>query len=115
MATHCGILAWKIPWTEETGGLQSMGSESDMFKDIQFLKNIYFYLFLALLGLCCFEGFSLVVASRGYSLVADLGFPLLWHLWLGNMGSRVPAWAKPLVVVGSWAVEHRLNSCGALA
>ena len=26
MATHSGILAWKIPWTEEPGGLQSMGS-----------------------------------------------------------------------------------------
>ena len=25
MATHSGILAWKIPWTEELGGLQSMG------------------------------------------------------------------------------------------
>ena len=25
MATHCRILAWKIPWTEEPGGLQSMG------------------------------------------------------------------------------------------
>ena len=25
MATHSGILAWKIPWTEESGGLQSMG------------------------------------------------------------------------------------------
>ena len=24
MATHSGILAWKIPWTEEPGGLQSM-------------------------------------------------------------------------------------------
>ena len=27
MATHSSILAWKIPWTEEPGGLQSMGSE----------------------------------------------------------------------------------------
>ena len=26
MATHSSILAWKIPWTEEPGGLQSMGS-----------------------------------------------------------------------------------------
>ena len=26
MATHSNILAWKIPWTEEPGGLQSMGS-----------------------------------------------------------------------------------------
>ena len=30
MATHSGILAWRIPWAEEPGGLQSMGSqESD--------------------------------------------------------------------------------------
>ena len=26
MATHSSILAWRIPWTEELGGLQSMGS-----------------------------------------------------------------------------------------
>ena len=26
MATRSGILAWRIPWTEEPGGLQSMGS-----------------------------------------------------------------------------------------
>ena len=30
MAAHSSILAWRIPWTEERGGLQSMGSkESD--------------------------------------------------------------------------------------
>ena len=27
MATHSSILAWKIPWTKELGGLQSMGSQ----------------------------------------------------------------------------------------
>ena len=27
MATHSSILAWKIPWTEEPGWLQSMGSQ----------------------------------------------------------------------------------------
>ena len=27
MATHSSILAWIIPWTEEPGGLQSMGSQ----------------------------------------------------------------------------------------
>ena len=27
MATHSSILAWRIPWTEEPGGLQSMGSK----------------------------------------------------------------------------------------
>ena len=28
MATHSSILAWKILWTEEPGGLQSMGLQS---------------------------------------------------------------------------------------
>ena len=28
MATHSSILAWRIQWTEEPGGLQSMGSKS---------------------------------------------------------------------------------------
>ena len=27
MATHSSILAWRIPWTEEPDGLQSMGSQ----------------------------------------------------------------------------------------
>ena len=27
MTTHSSILAWEIPWTEEPGGLQSMGSQ----------------------------------------------------------------------------------------
>ena len=27
MATHSTILAWRIPWTEKAGGLQSMGSQ----------------------------------------------------------------------------------------
>ena len=27
MATHSSILAWKIPWTEDPGRLQSMGSQ----------------------------------------------------------------------------------------
>ena len=28
MASHSSILAWRIPWTEEPGGLQSMGWQS---------------------------------------------------------------------------------------
>ena len=35
MATHSSILAWRIPWTEEHGGLQSMGSrELDMTEQL---------------------------------------------------------------------------------
>ena len=28
MAAHCSILAWRIPWTEESGEFPSMGSQS---------------------------------------------------------------------------------------
>ena len=28
MAAHSSILAWRVPWTEEPGGLQSVGSQS---------------------------------------------------------------------------------------
>ena len=35
MVTHSSILAWRIPWTEEPGGLQSMGcKESDITKQL---------------------------------------------------------------------------------
>ena len=30
MATHSSILAWEIPWTEEPGGLQSVGQQNQM-------------------------------------------------------------------------------------
>ena len=29
MATHCSILPWRTPWTEEHGGPQSMGPQSE--------------------------------------------------------------------------------------
>ena len=35
IATHSSILAWKIPWTEEPGGLQSMGcNELDLTEQL---------------------------------------------------------------------------------
>ena len=39
MATHSSILAWRIPWTEEPGGLQSMGLQrvSDMTEQLTLL------------------------------------------------------------------------------
>ena len=32
MATHSGILAWDIPWTEEPDALQSMGSQKNLMR-----------------------------------------------------------------------------------
>ena len=42
MATHSSILAWGIPWTEEPGGLQSMGSQR-VRHDWQLNNNGKFY------------------------------------------------------------------------
>ena len=41
MVTHSSVLAWRIPWTEELGGLQSMGSQRvghDYATDFYFLS-----------------------------------------------------------------------------
>ena len=41
MATHSSILAWRIPWTEELGGLQSTGrKELDMTERLHFLSSL---------------------------------------------------------------------------
>ena len=41
MATHSSILAWKIPWTEEPGGLQSMGLQRVRYD--RATKHTYMY------------------------------------------------------------------------
>ena len=44
MATQSSILAWNIPWTEEPGRLQSMGSQShDRVTSLSFLSLIVDY------------------------------------------------------------------------
>ena len=40
METHSSNLAWRIPWTEEAGGLQSMGLQSDMTEQLTY-THIY--------------------------------------------------------------------------
>ena len=42
MATRSSILAWRIPWAEELGGLQSMGSQR-VRHDIQKLLSHHFF------------------------------------------------------------------------
>ena len=39
MATHCSILAWRIPGTGEPGGLQSMGSQELDMTEVTELEN----------------------------------------------------------------------------
>ena len=46
MATPYGILAWRIPWTEDPGRLQSMGSESDLTEATEHVHMQAHWLFL---------------------------------------------------------------------
>ena len=44
MATHSSFLAWETPWTEEPGGLQSMGSQKELDTTQQVNNNKLFLL-----------------------------------------------------------------------
>ena len=46
MATHSGILAWRIPWTEEPGGLQSIGSQRLDIPEATYRTQTELYLLL---------------------------------------------------------------------
>ena len=46
MATHSSILAWRIPWTEEAGGLQSMGSQKSQTRQPLTLNTVFLLLLL---------------------------------------------------------------------
>ena len=66
MGTHCSILAWRISWTEELGGLPSMGSQSDTTEWITRTK--YFNR-----GICA-------VLIHTALLSSDVQFCFLWAL-----------------------------------
>ena len=76
-----------------------------------FFKSNFPYLLLAVLGLHCCAGFSLVTASGGYSLVVVPGLPVA-------VASRCRGLALGCADFGScgcWDLEHRCNSCDAQA
>ena len=54
MATHSNILVWKIPWTEEPGGLQSMGLQRVRHDWVTSISEVVLFVaFIATLALCC--------------------------------------------------------------
>ena len=94
MAPHSSTLAWKIPWTEETGGLPSMGSHrvghnwSNLAAAAAaaaacvstFLYKLNDTLFLKFYSFTCWSGslflLSGAVLSQDYSSVQCMGVPL---------------------------------------
>ena len=57
--------------------LSALGIELESPVSPELQEDSFFFFFVAVLGLCCCEGFSLVADSGGYSLVAVLGGFLL--------------------------------------
>ena len=76
MATHSSILAWKTPWREEPGGLQSMGSQRvrhDWATSLSFLNHLYR---IVLQGLCLpLANYLVSFFTPGWSMAAPQDVP----------------------------------------
>ena len=59
MATHSSILAWRIPWTEELGELQSTGR-----KELDTTERLHFFFHFHLLSCCCLHHTKMELASQ---------------------------------------------------
>ena len=84
MATHSSILAWRIPWTEEPGGLQSMGlqtlhtTERLTLHFVSYILNcLTFCTMLSPLWSC-----ALTIPSQLFNILA---LSLSYHLSLGGL------------------------------
>ena len=73
MATHFSILAWRIPWIEEPGGLQSRVAESDMTEATQHAQMLSNLRDVKML----FPEITLwyVIAPNKYILITKLNYP----------------------------------------
>ena len=50
--THSSVLAWKIPWTEEPGGLQSIETQKVGHSLANELNAVFFFFFIYLIAFC---------------------------------------------------------------
>ena len=74
VATHSSILAWRIPWTEEPGGLQSIVLRRDVSEAMQRMPRTHIFL-----PLCCVS-LSIVTASLVAQLVKNP--PAMQETWV---------------------------------
>ena len=86
-----------------------------------FFNLFYLFIFGCVGSSLLHAGFSLVVASRGYSSLRCTGFSLRWLLWLPSTGSRragfssCGTWAQQLWLAGSRAQAQQLWHMGLVA
>ena len=120
MATHFSVLAWKIPWTEERGRLQSIGLQrvegfpgsSTGKKNLPAMRRSWFHSWVR--KICWRMEYSLLYswASPVAQLVKNL--PIMWETWVQSLGrkdslekemaihSTILAWEIPCTEEPGW-------------
>ena len=128
MATYFNLLAWKVPWTEEPGGLQSMGSQKSFTqlktKQQQLIYNvvliftvqqgdsiIHMYTFLLyVLFLCSLfleAGYSSLCCTVGPCCFSMLRTAVCIYLQPPNPSSQAPLWLTTGLFSTSVSLSHR--------
>ena len=94
MATHSSILAWRIPWTEEPGGLQSVRPVEKSWTQLKRLMHAYTLKY----GFFCSK-----VWVRDVSMlhVSSSPFSLLYHSLLSEY---TKIYFSIMLLIGSWVV-----------
>ena len=112
MATHSSTLAWKIPWTEEPGGLQSMGSlrvRHDWATSLSlFTFTFHFHFSLSCIG----EGngnplqYSCLEDPRDggawWAAIYGVAQSRTWLMWLNSSSSSSKTFIYCLLMKGTW-------------
>ena len=98
MATHSSILDWRIPWTEEPRGLQSMGSQRVGHDWSNSAHSTLTAQSVGKGGKCPQSSWPLRISKEGPSLEKDISRRR--HMWFWHCWDRViPA---VVVLTGSW-------------
>ena len=111
MATHSSILAWRIPWTEEPGGLQSMGSQRVIHSLVTNTFNLYLFIwlpqvrvvawgiFVESFGISCCKTQILYLWPVGSVVTRGVSFSVAWSIlvpWPG-MEPHIPCIARQIL------------------
>ena len=115
MATHSSTLAWKIPWTEEPGRLQSMGLQRVKHNWVTSLQNKTYWKYMDWIFIKVIKGLDLKQEKFCGCLWVLFGFKG-WpsenkNCWIFT-GENV-LWLKLLFLVNFWptAAAKPLQSC----
>ena len=108
MATHSSVLAWKVPWTEESGWLQSMGS-----KDLDTAELAHISLYIS--TECMLSHVRLFATS--WTVVCQASLPMGFFQarimeWVAISSSRGSSWPRDwthvscVFCIGRWILYH---------